>query len=321
MQARLRLPPLASFSRRICTYRIRPFSSLADNASGISSAEDKHRLATIRLYRILQRTSRSFPVENGAAPILLQPVLKANDWGRHVIFKPPSPTTIQEIFRLFYVMTDEADDSTISEPSSIDDWYYEIIGKTDETELPPMTTMTCWTSIPQLQEAIRTAFRVSYNKDLTSPVNLRSWAIRAVQLLQEQQLMWSNSSCATTEGVRVTATSRYDFGLHEKAFSVLNFRFSSLFPLISFFHARCIGSTSPTVVSSLSPAEMTAILENKFRFTYRIRVENVSDKSVQLLGRYWCIEELTEDGKEDDSKEKAVVDSPTTGAGTCSMGF
>lgn len=60
---------------------------------------------------------------------------------------------------------------------------------------------------------------------------------------------------------------------------------------------------------------MAAILEKKFRFAYRIRVENVSDQAVQLLGRYWCIEELTEDGKEDDSKEKVKVDSPATGAG------
>jgi uncharacterized protein affecting Mg2+/Co2+ transport len=69
------------------------------------------------------------------------------------------------------------------------------------------------------------------------------------------------------------------------------------------------------VVSSLPPAEMVAILDNKFRFAYRIRVENVSDQTVQLLGRYWCIKELTDDDKEDDSKETVVVDSPATGAG------
>ena len=60
---------------------------------------------------------------------------------------------------------------------------------------------------------------------------------------------------------------------------------------------------------------MSAILENKFRFAYRIRVENVSDQNVQLLGRYWRIRELTADGEEDDSKEDVVVNSPATGAG------
>lgn len=82
---------------------------------------------------------------------------------------------------------------------------------------------------------------------------------------------------------------------------------------------RCIGTTSPTVVSSLAPAEMAAILEIKYRFAYRIRVENVSEDSVQLLGRYWCIKELTADGKDDDSKEEVVVDSPATGAGTSAV--
>ena len=66
---------------------------------------------------------------------------------------------------------------------------------------------------------------------------------------------------------------------------------------------------------------MAAILALKYRFAYRIRVENVSDQAVQLLGRYWCIEELTQDGKEDDSKEKVIVDSPTTGAGRSKIGF
>jgi hypothetical protein len=214
LQARFTIPSVASISRRVVgPTAIRGFATVTLNTPDVSSssAEEKHRLATIRLYRILQRTSRSFAVENEKDPILMQPILKANDWGRHVIFKPPSPTMIQELFRLFYIMNDEAaDDMSMGEPSSIDDWYYEVIGKIDETELPPLTTMTCWTSVPQLQEAIRTAFRVPYSKDIISPGNLRAWAMRAVQLLQEQEFMWSNSSCTTTEGVRVTATSRYD---------------------------------------------------------------------------------------------------------------
>jgi uncharacterized protein affecting Mg2+/Co2+ transport len=56
------------------------------------------------------------------------------------------------------------------------------------------------------------------------------------------------------------------------------------------------------------------MFERKFRFAYRIRVENVSDQSIQLLGRYWCVKELTADGREDDTKERIVVDAPATGA-------
>ena len=117
---------------------------------------------------------------------------------------------IDELFRLFYVMNDKSDDSNVAKAPTIDDWYYEVVGKSNETELPPMTSMTCWTSIRQLQEALRIAFRVPYNLDRGNESSLHTWAIRAVQFLQEQQLMWSNSSVATTEGVRVTATSRYD---------------------------------------------------------------------------------------------------------------
>lgn len=87
----------------------------------------------------------------------------------------------------------------------------------------------------------------------------------------------------------------------------------SLTPLIYYILLSCIGSTSPTAVSSVAPIEMS-IFEQKYRFAYRIRVENVSKESVQLLGRYWCIEELAENGQEDDTKEKVVVDSPATGA-------
>lgn len=188
----------------------RDFASVSQLSSDQKSVEQRHQVATIRLYRILQRSCRSFPVDNEDDPVLIQPPLKANDWGRHVVYKPPSPTKMEELFRLFYVMNDENEDDSTHDSLTIDDWYYEVVGKTSEQELPPMTSMTCWTSVPQLQEAIRNAFRVSYNFDRAYTPSLHKWAIQAAQLLQEQQLLWSNSSATTTEGVRVTATSRYD---------------------------------------------------------------------------------------------------------------
>jgi uncharacterized protein affecting Mg2+/Co2+ transport len=48
-------------------------------------------------------------------------------------------------------------------------------------------------------------------------------------------------------------------------------------------------------------------------FAYRVRVENMSDQHVQLLGRYWHIQETNEDGEE---REPVIVDAPVTGAGT-----
>ena len=55
----------------------------------------------------------------------------------------------------------------------------------------------------------------------------------------------------------------------------------------------------------------------------RIRVENLSDRHVQLLGRYWHIQETDESGVKDkdddddqsDSRPPIIVDQPTTGAG------
>lgn len=57
------------------------------------------------------------------------------------------------------------------------------------------------------------------------------------------------------------------------------------------------------------------MLENKHRFTYRIRVENLSDQCVQLLGRYWHIQEVPDAGEPDATNEPVVVDAPYTGAG------
>jgi hypothetical protein len=187
---------------------------LATSAAGAFDKEtqERYRITTIRLYRILQRTCRSFAVESKVEPILLQPILEATDWGRHSIFTPPSPTMMEELYRLFYVWNDEAEDTAAFAPSSIDDWYYDVVGKTGEGEegLPPVKSMTCWTSTEQIQQAVRAAFRMNYDLD---PPSLHTLAIFAIQLLQEQQLLWSHSSVATTEGVRVTATSRYVLSL------------------------------------------------------------------------------------------------------------
>jgi hypothetical protein len=192
---------------------LRPFSG-GRSVDPPSVVTEKQRLATIRLYRILQRACRDFPAQNTAkdAPtVLLQPKLKANEWGRHVIFKPPSSTMVEELFRLFYVLNDDEDDGVdMGEASSIDDWYYNVVGRNEiDAILPPMTSMTCWTSTGQIQEAIRTAFRTSFDAKHDNLSNLHYWAIRAVQFVHEQQVLWKNSSVATTNGVRVTATSRY----------------------------------------------------------------------------------------------------------------
>jgi hypothetical protein len=186
----------------------RLFSS---SPSSSSSQDEMHRVAQIRLYRILQRTCRAFPVENEDDPILLQPALEAPNWGRHSVFMPNSPTVTGELHRLFYIWNEEKEDSSAFSPDGIDDWYYEVMGRTvgddDHDSLPPLTSTTCWTTKKQLMDAIRTVFRTNYVT--MNNQNLLKWSIRAVQMLQEQQSMWSTSSVATTEQIRVSATSRW----------------------------------------------------------------------------------------------------------------
>lgn len=94
---------------------------------------------------------------------------------------------VEELFRLFYVLNDEADNgANVGGPSSIDDWYFNVVGRNDiEAQLPPMTSMTCWTSTGQIQEAIRKAFRTSFDDDNNKLSDLHFWAIRAVQLLHD----------------------------------------------------------------------------------------------------------------------------------------
>lgn len=194
-----------------------------------SSYDEKERITTIRLYRILQRACQSFEVkessidgtnENGSdGQFLLQPILEAPDWGRHSTFTTTPSTTTEELFRLFYIWNDDAEDAVTYAPSSIDDWYSQVIRELAETSndddddddseennhLPPMTSLTCWMTTKQLQKAVRTAFRTKYNLDIKS---LHRWTIHAIQMIHEQQTMWHHSSVATTEQIRVTATSR-----------------------------------------------------------------------------------------------------------------
>ena len=54
----------------------------------------------------------------------------------------------------------------------------------------------------------------------------------------------------------------------------------------------------------------------KYRFAYRIRVENISPSTtVQLLGRYWHISEEHDNPENDESSNEPIeVDAPYTGA-------
>lgn len=61
-------------------------------------------------------------------------------------------------------------------------------------------------------------------------------------------------------------------------------------------------------------------LDSKYRFAYRIRIENISSpeqpRYIQLLGRYWHIQEIDANGEPDLDHPPVIVDAPVTGAGT-----
>jgi hypothetical protein len=94
------------------------------------------------------------------------------------------------------------------------------------------------------------------------------------------------------------------------------------FPFLStILYYSCIG-TAAQAPGALPPTANQGMLDNKCRFCYRIRIENRSEQHVQLLGRYWSIQELVEDPESEtgyDQPEPMVVNAPVTGAGTYCM--
>jgi ApaG protein len=105
--------------------------------------------------------------------------------------------------------------------------------------------------------------------------------------------MWSHSSCETTENIRVTATSR----CVGTSSSFSHFP-SALDPRLKHYRP---GTGSPPN------------FEDKHRFAYRIRIENISEEEhIQLLGRYWYIQEGEDDGSEE-TDDPVIVDAPKTG--------
>jgi hypothetical protein len=205
-------------------------ASFATTTTAATSTDDedkvlqaKQKMATIRLYRILQRQIRGLvtPEEaltNETRSLLLQPLPLPSDWGRHSMFTPPNPSfiTLKDLYQLFYLWIDNQDDdvpspfassSSSSSPNiTIDDWLSAVLGGT--TESTPVETRTCWTTVEQLQQATKHAFSCEYpNSDQNLP-NLHKLAISAIQSLQQQELLWKHSSVCDTHGIRIVASSR-----------------------------------------------------------------------------------------------------------------
>jgi hypothetical protein len=210
-------------------------ASFATTSTAATSTDDedkvlqaKQKMATIRLYRILQRQIRGMvtpeeqALKNETRSLLLQPLPLPSDWGRHSMFTPPNPSsiTLTDLYQLFYNWIDNQDDdvpspfassSSSSSPNhTIDDWLSAVLGD-GTTESTPVER-TCWTTVEQLQQATKHAFSCEYNQnksmgDQNLP-NLHKLAISAIQSLQQQELLWKHSSVCDTHGIRIVASSR-----------------------------------------------------------------------------------------------------------------
>ena len=263
------------------------------NASTANEKDAKTRLKALRLYRILQRSCGNLlPSTDGT--IFLQNDLYASDWGNYQVLDDEDgrgamaeDQATAELIRLFLVRSGA---DPVSGFSKLNDWHDGLVGAVPKNSETVAYQTACWTTPSRLREAVRFAFRSSSLVSSPSPTDLQGWTIRAIQMMQDQAKLWNQTSISVSSNglVRVVATSKF------------------------------LGSVSPvSVAASYSP------LAPKYRFAYRIRIENVSPSTtVQLLGRYWRITEEHERGDNDDddddkrslSSEPIEVDAPYTGA-------
>jgi uncharacterized protein affecting Mg2+/Co2+ transport len=140
---------------------------------------------------------------------------------------------------------------------------------------------TLWTTPAAIIQAIRQAYRQEPAPELAA--DQRAWAIRAFQYLVTQSVMLGHGLVTVHEeaGVRLVTV------------------------------ARCVGRSASTARSADAPVVY------KYRFVYRIRMENTSlDQTVQLLGRSWIIQEggSASDHSLGTEQTSIKVHAPHTGA-------
>jgi hypothetical protein len=248
-------------------------------------------VTSIRLYRVLSRHIKTLPNE-----FLLQRPLDSSDYGRARLFhSPPSSQSssyqsqqhpwdvILRTFRWWH---------------GADDWYHSIV--TNPAYYPQLRTL-----LPQQESWSDTDNDNNNNVDVDdddnnskplscwttqgqlreavqlafrmAPVTMQRYAVQAYPHVVEQLSLWKASSVSVQHGIRIVALSGY-------------------------MGEELSGNKHPVVT--------------KYRFKYRIRVENVNSvEPVQLLGRMWQIQDMDAIG--DLVGDPIVVNAPTTGVGEC----
>jgi ApaG protein len=155
------------------------------------------RVTTLRLYRILQRKCLELSGARQEQPFFLQ-----TPWEPHREAPRQQPVLqSQEPENLLRVFCMRLRDPSLSDWMDLDvEQYYD----EDDNDNDGQDAM--WTTIHTLQAAIRQAFRQPTT--LSTSVH-HQWAIRAYQLLTEQQTLQRHCSISEEDGVRIVATSNF----------------------------------------------------------------------------------------------------------------
>lgn len=276
-------------------------------------ASNTHAQVALRMYRILRKQCRLLRpmAAEAAAPaapfspwhdaLLIQtrPDPRAN--GTSQIFSMRQAMSEKEsresLYRFFaaYDYMDRAEDWLLHDwlEDLLEGWYYTL-----GTPVP----QSLWTSHNSLSDAIKYAFRSGPSVRPETKVDqalYTQWAIDLYRLLQDQQRMQQTVSMSLEHDVRIIATSQY-IGR----------------TLSQFSHMRNQSPRRHVVGDKYEEEEDDDdddLLSPKFRFAYRIRVENQSPTdTIQLLGRTWNIQETTAEGVP--LGDPIRVHAPRTGA-------
>ena len=292
--------------------------------SALSSAEKETLNRTsLGLYRILSRIISLEAKKNEF--ILLQPSLSHRDYGQARMIDATkcmiwrdndinNDDTIQKKILAFSKTWTQKEENEEEEKviGNFDELFGIVLEEEgdhdndeedqDDSYLPDVSL---YVSPLDLKRAVRKEFlttSISTDKLTKQDIlNMQRFAIDSISLLEEQRRMWDRTSISVDNdrGIRVVATS------------------------------KCIG------ISSSGHAGLKLQSEIKYRFAYKIRIENFnsstsgekSDSTVQLLGRTWKILEdendsddklglldVNQDKDKDESTREVNVVAPTTGA-------
>jgi uncharacterized protein affecting Mg2+/Co2+ transport len=288
---------------RLASKRVVSTSFSSSSVKTTSKISESERCTGVRLYRVLLRQCQYLSRElrrKGQSRFLVQLPLDPHEAGSASIFAPgrknmnhdASPDAAR-VFELFYAWNEWTD----REQLFLDEWRRQLDPEDDNTDSSSsfdfedndneeesiIIKKDLWTSIPALQDAIRKAFRHDFAQDTLIPLDetlwikyQHAWAIEAHKILLEQRCIFQLSSTSLQHNVQITAVS------------------------------KCIGRTLSRHPKKVSSATTTEV---KYRFAYRIRIQNVSStETMQLLGRAWHIQEYVT--KEEESGGVAVT-TPT----------